>query len=154
MIKPKLIQCCKCPENKLLPAWKVEHENGEKKYYCRYHWTGKQLREKKKEMKPIVDKDERFYRFLWNNRNHSCTECGKQLKEFNKDIFHHLLPKFSHPYFRYESKNIVFLCGKFGCHSKAESAIEYPKMKIFKHCEKIKLELLASVGIEYSPKTI
>lgn len=163
MIQPKLKQCEMCPDGKLSVLWSSNPK------LCRYHAqtkiAKKQVAERKaiypikeNEMKveSIVDKDLEFYKFIWKKRERICAECGKELKEFDIDLFHHLLPKKKghggYPYFRHEEKNIVLLCGKFGCHGKAESAISYPKMKIFQQCENIKKQLLESVGIPYEPK--
>lgn len=164
MIQPKLKQCSECEYGKLSVLWQSNPP------LCRAHsyrrTASKHVKERKAiypikddEMKveSIVDKDLEFYKFIWKKREHICAECGKELKEFDIDLFHHLLPKKKghggYPYFRHEEKNIVLLCGKFGCHGKAESAISYPKMKIFQQCENIKKQLLESVGIYYEPKT-
>jgi hypothetical protein len=102
-------------------------------------------------MKPTHLKDEAFYNYVWKHREHFCQECGAKIN-FSVDSFHHILPKAKYPYFRHDERNVVLLCGKFGCHAKAESATSYPKMGIFTMCENRKQQLLEEVGLEYSPK--
>lgn len=114
----------------------------------------KQIADKKES--GVADKDEKFYRYIWDKRPHICDECGGELKEFKFDLFHHLLPKKKgiggYPYFRYEETNIGMLCGRYGCHSKAESSTNYQKMKVFTSYENRKSVLLESVGMTYESK--
>lgn len=150
MIQAKLKQCVECPDGKLSVLWSANPK------LCRYHAQVKTAKKHIGEKVSVVDKDLEFYKYLWKKRDHVCIECGNPLKEFNMDMFHHILPKKKghggYPYFRHEEKNVILLCGKFGCHGKAESAISYPKMKIFGYCENVKKKLLESVGMEYNPK--
>lgn len=98
---------------------------------------------KKREANGTLPKgDELFYKTIWNKSLHYCAECGKELKEFSFDWFHHILEKRNYPALRHEELNIILLCGRFGCHAKAESAISYPKMKVYEYCEQIKKHFL------------
>lgn len=98
---------------------------------------------KKREAKGITPEgDEKFYREIWNHNLHFCAECGSEIQKFSWDNFHHILKKERYPEFRYEEFNIIILCGRYGCHGKAESAISYPKMKVYEYCEQIKKHFL------------
>lgn len=145
MIAKKLKQCVDCEKGKLSYLWKSNPP------LCRYHSSARNQKEVAVKVKSISDVDERFYEFVWKHRDHFCAECGATLKEIKRDYFHHILPKRKgaggFPYFRHEDMNIILLC--WSCHQKAESAISYPKMKVFGFCEGIKRQLLSNVGIEY-----
>lgn len=144
----KIVKCSVCGFNTAL--YKVERVNGHKRYVCSKHPKKEAVMRKQTQF----EKDLEFYTWIWKNRDHYCQECGAKLHQFSIDQFHHILGKRKYPYFRHEPKNIVLLCGKFGCHAKAESAVSYPKMKIFPYTEKIKAELLESVGLTYhTPKS-
>jgi predicted restriction endonuclease len=93
--------------------------------------------------------DEKFYREIWNDRAHFCSECGCELiADENSDDFlkqirwysHHICPKAQHQNLRYVAENIILLC-QFH-HSCAESVISYPKMRTFSFMESVKKELL------------
>lgn len=152
-MKARLKQCCECEEGKLSVLWKANPP------LCRYHaqmrTAKKQVAEKKKE-DGVSAKDDEFYKYVWSVQPHFCANCGRELKELNKDFIHHILPKHKgsggYPYFRWDERNVIILCGKFGCHQKAENANEYPRMKIFEYCEKVKAYLLNEVGMTYQPK--
>ena len=87
-------------------------------------------------------KDKEFYQSLYDNlvknNNLFCENCGKRLTQYPKSdtdfhkkirfYFHHILPKSRYKHLRYKIENICVLCKS--CHSKAESAISYPKMNI------------------------
>ncbi len=152
-MQAKLKQCSQCPEGKLSILWRSNPPT------CRYHaqvqTAKKQISEKKKEG-GIAEKDSKFYAYLWKIKPHYCRECSGELilKEGHdcRDFAHHILPKKQFPYFRWDERNIIMLCGRFGCHGKAESAISFPKMKVYGFCEQRKKELLESVGISYERK--
>ena len=103
---------------------------------------------KAKNKNQFVD-DEKFYRSIWNDRAHFCSECGCELiadeksDDFLKQIrwySHHICPKAQHQNLRYVAENIILLC-QFH-HSCAESVIYYPKMRTFSFMESVKKELL------------
>jgi hypothetical protein len=115
--------------------------------------------EKKKLAKKDVDADDKTF-FLTNyfiavkDGVWVCAECNLSLPVFSPDdealsfmvrsFQHHILPKNKYLKFRHDTRNIIFLCWQYGCdaHSKAESAISYPKLKVFPYCESVKKELL------------
>ena len=98
-------------------------------------------------------KDKEFYQSLYDNlvknNNLFCENCGKRLTQYPKSdtdfhkkirfYFHHILPKSRYKHLRYKIENICVLCKS--CHSKAESAISYPKMNIYQKLEEIKERL-------------
>lgn len=132
------------PDPKPLP--KPKREFGFK------YWSelkAKSHKKKNEKEKSIRDLDDDFYKFCWKHKPHVCAECGLELQTFDRDFLHHILAKSKYPQFRHEVRNIIVLCGRFSCHAKAESAISYPKMKVFKYCEGVKKKLLASIGEVY-----
>ena len=55
--------------------------------------------------------DGRFYREIWDKRDHKCQECGKWLgNEPNKACIDHLLEKSKYSVFRYREENIWLVC--------------------------------------------
>lgn len=65
--------------------------------------------------KSKIDLDTKFYEEIWNERFHSCEECGKELgNKWERYMFSHILSKGSHPSLRHEKENINILC--FDCH--------------------------------------
>ena len=112
---------------------------------CTHHRAiiyAERSKKKREAMGISSEDDQKFYRDIWKHDLHFCAECGSTIKEFNWDNFHHILPKNKYPALRYEKYNIIILCGKYGCHAKAESAISYPKMKIYAYCESVKKQFL------------
>lgn len=106
----------------------------------------------KREGKGITDnKDEKFFKYVWDNSPHVCSECGKILNEFKRWYIHHILAKSNFPYFRTDPRNAIILC--YQHHNEIESSISAPKMKVYEHCEKVKYKLLQEVGIDYERKT-
>jgi len=66
-----------------------------------------------------IDEDEEFYLKCFNNSNHECEECGKQLPtEFRDEKgkviarwrYSHILPKSVYPEMRHNTENINHLC--------------------------------------------
>lgn len=124
-----------------------------KKTFGYDYWTKvrkKSAEKKKMKLKPITERDEKFYAYLWKTRKHECENCGNKLNEPKKHNFHHKIPKSLAPYFRHDERNMAVLC--WGCHQKAESSISYPKMVVFERYEKEKTKLYAELGIEYVRK--
>lgn len=118
---------------------------------CKTCWAAEYLKKKNEKLKEQYTKDELFYAGLWERKKQECFECGCTLSvpkdtPKNKITFvirwyiHHICPKSKYAYLRYIEENTVFFC-KF-CHGKAESAIDYPKLKCYNELERIKKELL------------
>jgi hypothetical protein len=90
-------------------------------------------------MKPVLDEDKKFLNKCWLKLPRLCEECGEPIEK-SKECYHHLLPKSKYDSHRHDIHNILPLC--LSCHSKAESAISYPKMKIYELAEAMKKALL------------
>ncbi len=147
MLQRKQVKCYKC--GSMTSLYRLEYgENKEKRYSCSKH----PKKEVEVKLEGIADKDEKFFEYVWKNSDHHCAECGVEIKEFSRDYVHHVLAKARYKYFRWDIRNTIILCGRFGCHGKAESAISYPKMKIYAYCESLKRELLESIDMVYDPK--
>lgn len=141
----KIVYCHICHSKTAL--YRKVKLNDEWVYECSKH----PKKDRAMKIEGLVDKDTRFYQFVWKHREHFCEECGKEIHECKPMYMHHVLPKSRYKYFRHEVRNIAILC--YGCHGKAESAISLPKMKSFRAFESIKKTLLAEVGIDYETKT-
>ncbi len=145
MITKKQVRCAICKQPTSL--YRLEYgENKEKRYICSKHPKEKQ----QMKVEGIAEKDEIFFKYVWDNSDHHCAECGMELKEFSRYWIHHILAKARYKYFRWDIRNTIILCYKH--HNEIESAISAPKLKVFPYCESIKKELLQSINIEYSPQ--
>lgn len=99
-------------------------------------------------MKIMHDKDELFYKSIWNERKHYCQNCGKFLgDDFYKIIldkngeskkiiinlfrYAHIIPKSIYPFLRHYKNNIYLLC--LECHTLFDNSTneQQQKMKIF-----------------------
>lgn len=125
-----------------------------------YAMQKRSLEKKKLAKKDINEDDDKFFLSNFMDAVKSgtwvCAECNTNLPVFPpsdvaskfliRSFQHHILPKSKYSKFRHDTRNIIFLCYQYGCngHSMAESAISYPKMKVFNYCESIKNELLNS----------
>lgn len=141
--KQPICSVCKQP----CSLYRVERDDMKRKIYiCSKHPKEKQ----QMKVEGIAEKDEVFFKYVWDNSDHHCAECGKELKEFNRWWVHHVLPKARFKYFRWDIRNTIILCYKH--HNEIESAISAPKLKVFPYCESVKKELLSSINLEYNPK--
>lgn len=104
----------------------------------RTEWAKKSIAKKKDS--GLADEDEKFFRMAWATLPHYCIECDAEIRKYSRWNIHHILPKSKYPFFRHDIRNVVMLC--YQHHGEAESAISYPKMKIYPHCESIKKMLL------------
>ncbi len=145
-IKVKTEICIDCKDGIPKPVWKRDKN----KPLCRYHAMMRIAKNNIHQNTTRIDEDKKFYEFIWAKRPHYCLECGAELQKLDHWFFHHVLPKSKYKYFRHDERNIILLCRKH--HGEIESAVNAPKMKIFNKCEKIKFELLESVGIDYQTK--
>lgn len=82
-----------------------------------------------------------FFDGLWAKlpKDKFCTACGKPIYGENLSIYwHHCLPKAQYEEFKYDSRNIIFICGD--CHTEIEGG--FPPAKAKRMIDKIKKELL------------
>lgn len=117
-------------------------------------WNDMQKKSRQKQIKKhimIAGADKLFYMSVWDSRPKYCEECNRELNPGKPDdekyyenirwMSHHILSKSKFKQFRHTPLNIALLCKS--CHAKAESAISYPRMRIFEHLESVKQHLLA-----------
>ena len=115
MIKRKAKKCSVCSQEKFL--WKSNPPTCKE---CAL--TGSKPLQRKplcKKLSPKakaqIDADTRFYQEIWDEREHSCEECGVSLDngdgEWQRIYFSHILSKGAHPELRHEKRNFNILCG-------------------------------------------
>ena len=119
-----------------------------------YAMQKRSLEKKKLAKKDVVEEDKKFFldNYLKAAKDGTwvCSECNLKLPHFAvndeelsfavRPFQHHLLLKSKWSQFRHDTRNIIFLCWEH--HQCAESAISYPKMKVYNYCESVKKELL------------
>lgn len=54
--------------------------------------------------------NERFYRYMWENKPHYCEECLKPLKNYSSAFISHILSRGSSPEIAHDVRNINILC--------------------------------------------
>lgn len=87
--------------------------------------------------------NERFYRFMWENKPHYCEECMRPLDEYSAVYVSHILTRGANPDMAHDARNINILCFKH--HSMWENG-ERNKMRIYPHNELIINELKKDYG--------
>lgn len=98
--------------------------------------------EQKKEQQDQYEADWRFYREIWEEREHRCQVTGEWLGNELKTIFiEHLLEKSVYPQFRYEKRNIALVSGDI--HIQKTNGFPHPIHKQL--IKKAKKELLENV---------
>lgn len=60
----------------------------------------------------IPKANERFYRFMWQNKPHVCEECQKPLNFYSSSFISHILSRGSSPEMAHDVRNINILCLK------------------------------------------
>lgn len=92
--------------------------------------------------KRTIDRDEEFYEKCFNNSNHRCEECNKELPDSFRDSegkiiaryrYSHIIPKSIEPSLRWILKNINHLC--LECHGMWENG-DKKNMRIYKKNQK------------------
>lgn len=78
----------------------------------------------------IVDANQRFYRYMWETKNHICEECGKPLSHYSSVFISHILSRGAKPEMAHDPRNINILC--FHDHNKWEQETTRKDMKIYK----------------------
>jgi len=76
----------------------------------------------------VMQGNQRYYRWVWNNRLHRCEECGKPLREYSAVYVSHIITKGSHPEIAHDPRNANILCPKH--HDQWETG-DREKMRIF-----------------------
>ena len=67
-----------------------------------------------------------FEQFYEKHITKSCGECGKSITELRTYNVHHLLEKRNYPEFKFDTDNLMLLCGD--CHSTYETSFKGDKI--------------------------
>lgn len=87
-----------------------------------------------KRARETIQKDNEFYEDIWNEREHVCAECGRDLgDQISKYFMAHIWGKGANAnVFRWDKRNIVLLCpdhhNQLDCSDKTEMKI-YPMVE-------------------------
>ncbi len=147
---PKPVRTCKgCDAMPFKNGWCInclnKNKNKKKSEYI------KKQQERKKGVK---EQDEAFYTEIYwlavKSDSWCCSECSQKLPICHDEsnsvdtyiarwYMHHIVPKRLREDLRHEKRNILLTCKKH--HEMLESAIDYPKLGVYKYCESIKKEL-------------
>ena len=85
----------------------------------------------------IVKANDKFYRYMWENKPHYCEECLKPLSNYSSCFISHILSRGSSPEMAYDVRNINILC--LNHHNQWETGIK-KTMRIYnKNQETIKI---------------
>lgn len=58
----------------------------------------------------VPKKNDKFYRWNWNNRLHRCEECNTYLSEYSAKFISHILPRSAYPEIAHDVRNCNILC--------------------------------------------
>lgn len=72
--------------------------------------------------------NERFYRFMWENKPHYCEECMRPLAEYSAVYISHILTRGANPDMAHDPRNVNILC--FRHHAEWENE-DREKMRIW-----------------------
>lgn len=81
----------------------------------------------------IPKANEKFYRYMWENKPHYCEECLKPLQNYSSAFISHILSRGAHPEMAHDVRNINILC--LPHHNKWENG-DREKMRIFQSNKK------------------
>lgn len=76
----------------------------------------------------IPQANERFFRWVWDNKPHRCEECLKPLRNYSAVYCSHILTRGAYPEAAHDARNINILC--FEHHSQWENG-DKTKMRIY-----------------------
>jgi len=76
----------------------------------------------------IPQANERFFRWVWDNKPHYCEECMKPLRAYSAVYCSHILTRGAHPEMAHDPRNINILC--FEHHNQWENGAR-EKMRIY-----------------------
>ena len=92
----------------------------------------------------IMAANERFFRWIWNNKPHYCEECYVPLREYSAVYCSHILSRGAHPDMAWDARNINILCFKH--HNMWEDNTQRHKMRIYNKNQQIIKELREDYG--------
>lgn len=126
MIKQKKKICISCNTKQFIFSKKMckscSLKNGKKIKQI----SDKQLvkiQDRKDETKLMILVFEKFYE---NHTTKSCEQCGKKITELRTYNVHHLLEKRNYPEYKFDTDNLMLLCGD--CHSTYETSLKGDKI--------------------------
>lgn len=88
----------------------------------------------------VTAANERFYRWIWDNKPHQCEECMKPLNNYSAVYCSHILARGAYPEMAHDTRNINILC--FEHHNQWENG-DKKMMRIYPQNLKL-IELLKS----------
>lgn len=58
----------------------------------------------------VVEKNQRYYYWNWENKKHRCEECNTPLDHYSATYISHILPRSAHPEMAFDPRNNNILC--------------------------------------------
>ena len=92
----------------------------------------------------VMAANDRFFRWIWDNKPHYCEECMKPLREYSAVYCSHILSRGAHPDMAWDARNINILCHRH--HEQWEDNTQRHKMRIYEKNQQIIKELQADYG--------
>lgn len=92
----------------------------------------------------IMAANERFFRWIWNNKPHYCEECYAPLREYSAVYCSHILSRGAHPDIAWDARNINILCHR---HHEQWEVGNRKSMRIYPGNQRIIRELLEDYNI-------
>lgn len=80
------------------------------------------------------DGNERFYRWVWEHKQHVCEETMRPLHEYSAVYISHILTRGAHPELAHDPRNCNILCGQM--HNKWEYG-KRSEMRIFERNKRV-----------------
>lgn len=93
----------------------------------------------------IPQANERFFRWIWENKPHYCEECMKPLRTYSAVYCSHILTRGGNPEVAHDPRNINILC--FEHHNMWENG-ERKKMRIYPGNQRIINNLIEDYNIK------
>lgn len=93
--------------------------------------------------KDIKKARQRFFKWIWQQKEHVCEECGRPLQFYSATFCSHILSRGAHPEKALDGRNINILC--FQCHQTYEFG-NRSTMRIYKKNQSI----IEKLNFEYS----
>lgn len=152
-LKAKPKKCSFC--GNMRPLWRSKPPTC--KFCDRGNSESSETPKQRKRINPIskkgkeqMDRDTAFYEEIWNERPHSCEECGCNLGDnWKRYMFSHLITKGAHPELRYDKRNISLSC--LPCHTRYETG-DRKGMRVYEKCKDIIVQLLRESAEYYRNK--
>lgn len=78
----------------------------------------------------IVEANQRFYKWCWDNNPHYCEECAAPLHGYSSKFVSHILSRGANPEKAHDPRNKNILC--FNHHQQWENETQRKEMRIYK----------------------